>query len=217
MIAFDQIIFFNSNYVLEIILDQEMQELYSDEEYSDEDYDEEDHPDDMIFEQSRIPQTFEEMNAMFRSKVASLEPEIKKTVIEAPLEKAIISSTNMTSMPPVREPIRPIGESKSDPPIILPEEEYDEEEIEYDDEEHDDEYEEDEEEIGDEEEEEEEIADEEEYEEEEAELSDVDDYDLMKRLEEKYGKIKEPTHHSDEDEDDPSWTSKYLNRNSIFL
>lgn len=214
MIAFDEIIFINSNYVLEIILDQEMQELYSDEEYSDEDYDdEEDHPDDMIFEQSRIPQTFEEMNAMFRSKVvASLEPEIRKTLIEAPIEKAIISSTNMTSTPHVKEPVRPIEESKSDPPIILPEEEYDEEEIEYDDEEQDVEYEEDEEEIGDEEEEEEEIA-EEEYEEEEAELSDVDDYDLMKRLEEKYGKIKEPTHQSDEEEDDPSWTSKYLNRN----
>lgn len=57
-----------------------------------------------------------------------------------------------------------------------------------------------------------EYSDEEEYEnddDEEEEISDVDDTDLLKRLEAKYGKL--PQKHSDDEEDDidPTWTSKF--------
>ena len=43
-----------------------------------------------------------------------------------------------------------------------------------------------------------------EYEEEESDLSDIDDTELLKRLEEKYGKI------SDKSSEDNDWTRKYF-------
>lgn len=52
-------------------------------------------------------------------------------------------------------------------------------------------------------------VDDEELDDEEQEISDIDDTELMNRLEAKYGKLPAKEYESDEDPDDPTWTRNY--------
>lgn len=141
--------------------------------------------DDVALSASYVPETFEQLSAMYRGKTEAKE----STKVEPTKKPEVIK--------------KPEPEPKSDPdtepetttPATDIYVEYEDGDIE--------DYEHEESDVG-EEEEEDEISDEE-----EDEISDVDDAELMSRLEAKYGRLPAKEYESDPDSDDPSWTRNY--------
>lgn len=141
--------------------------------------------DDVALSASYVPETFEQLSAMYRGKgepkeaTKSSEPVKKAEVIKKP------------------EP-EPKSDPETEPETTAATDIY----VEYEDGDIED-YEHEESDVG-EDDEEDEISDEE-----EDEISDVDDAELMSRLEAKYGRLPAKEYESDPDSDDPSWTRNY--------
>lgn len=201
----DELIYDDQDEVGEV---DDFYERYSDEEQLDDNLREDD--------EIPTPQTFEELNALykpkFEEKLTKIEPRVSPMVeMLSPISNNTVAPRNTSPQPPPPSIMdsssgpdqENISENPSSPSVPrnsspIPTEKQEKHdgplEDEYDDE---DEY------------------SDEMYEEDELE-SDVDDEELMKRLEAKYGKLPQPVDVEDEedyldeseDEDDPSWTSK---------
>lgn len=158
----------------EIEIEEEIEVEISDIEESD---------DNVALTASYVPETFEQLSAMFRPKAES-----------KPSESASDKEPEPEPQPepegePEREPeTEPEAEATAATDIYVEYEDGDIEDYEHDESEDDDEL----------------ISDEE-----EDEISDVDDADLMSRLEAKYGRLPAKEYESDPDSDDPSWTRNY--------
>ncbi|XP_032585463.1 probable serine/threonine-protein kinase kinX isoform X7 [Drosophila mojavensis] len=125
-----------------------------------------------------VPETFEQLSAMFRPKTESQPSEKESEKEPEPQPKPEVEAEREPETEPEAE-----GTAASD--IYVEYEDGDIEDYEHDDSEDDDEL----------------ISDEE-----EDEISDVDDADLMSRLEAKYGRLPAKEYESNPDSDDPSWT-----------
>ncbi|XP_017865351.1 PREDICTED: aspartyl/asparaginyl beta-hydroxylase isoform X3 [Drosophila arizonae] len=125
-----------------------------------------------------VPETFEQLSAMFRPKTESQPSEKESEKEPEPQPEPEVEAEREPETEPEAE-----GTAASD--IYVEYEDGDIEDYEHDDSEDDDEL----------------ISDEE-----EDEISDVDDADLMSRLEAKYGRLPAKEYESDPDSDDPSWT-----------
>ncbi|XP_055704081.1 aspartyl/asparaginyl beta-hydroxylase isoform X2 [Phlebotomus papatasi] len=165
---------------------------YSGEEIEDEDeeiVDDLEEYEDEIDDEVRMPPTFEELNAMYKPEEPKVTPKIQEPEVpkvsskpqgsEIPKATSKIQETEISKMTPKEVPKPPDLTKKYEDEE---EDVEDEQEIEYDEEDY-------------------EGSD---YEAEE--LSDVDDSDLMKRLEEKYGKLPQLSDREDEEEEDKTWT-----------
>lgn len=177
--------------------DEQPPELYGDEveiaEYSEEDDVPLDENHEIIIEDIESddhcePMTFEQMEKLYKPKQVVESLNSSEALIQAPSSSQIQLERNVQVTPnePVDQKLEKVKEVELENEDLISEEEY-----EYsDDEVYDNDIEEEE---GDE------------------DISDVDDHELMKRLEEKYGKLpKRPDAEDEEDNDDidPTWTSK---------
>ncbi|XP_060658455.1 LOW QUALITY PROTEIN: aspartyl/asparaginyl beta-hydroxylase [Drosophila nasuta] len=164
----------------EIEIEEEIEVEISDVDESD---------DNLAINAGYVPETFEQLSAMYRSKA---EPKVEAKIAPQPVTRIAPKPEPKPEPEPEPEPeLVPAHEDEpeTDPDIHGPTDiyvEYEDGDIE--DYEHDDS-------------DEEEITDEE-----EDEISDVDDAELMSRLEAKYGRLPAKEYESDPDSDDPSWT-----------
>lgn len=141
--------------------------------------------DDVALSASYVPETFEQLSAMYRGKAEAKEA---TKPLEAVKKPEVIK----------KRELEPKSDPETEPETTAATDIY----VEYEDGDIED-YEHDESDVG-EDEEEDEISDEE-----EDEISDVDDAELMNRLEAKYGRLPAKEYESDPDSDDPSWTRNY--------
>lgn len=185
----------------DVVYDEDGEEYeYSGEEIEDEEIvDDLEEYEDEIDDEVRMPPTFEELNAMYKPPEPKVTPKIQEPEVpkvssklqesEIPKTTSKIQETEILKMTPKEIP---------KPPDLAKKYEDEEEDVE----------------------EEQEIEyDEEDYEGsdyEAEELSDVDDSDLMKRLEEKYGKLPQLSDREDEEEEDKTWTSNFLSYLSCY-
>ncbi|KAH8261008.1 hypothetical protein KR044_002121 [Drosophila immigrans] len=138
--------------------------------------------DNVAINASYVPETFEQLSAMYRGKT---EPKAEAKVAPKPVTKPAPKPQPQPEPEPEPEPeLEPEHEDMlGQADIYVEYEDGDIEDYEHDDSD------------------EEEITDEE-----EDEISDVDDAELMSRLEAKYGRLPAKEYESDPDSDDPSWT-----------
>ncbi|XP_030383645.1 aspartyl/asparaginyl beta-hydroxylase isoform X6 [Scaptodrosophila lebanonensis] len=143
--------------------------------------------DNVAASHSYVPETFEQLSAQYKSKQ------------EAQQEPKEITAVSTAAPTKTREQISTPKTSASDPEPTVSTDIY----VEYEDGAAEDYAQDENDEITD---EEDEIDDDYGYELEEGDISDVDDTELMNRLEAKYGRLPAKEYESDADSDDPTWT-----------
>ncbi|KAH8370629.1 hypothetical protein KR093_004381 [Drosophila rubida] len=159
----------------EIEIEEEIEVEVSDVDGSD---------DNVAINASYVPETFEQLSAMYRG--GKVEPKAEAQTAPKPVTKPAPKPQPEPEPEPESDPE---AEPETDPDIQGHTDIY----VEYED--------------GDIEDYEHDESDEEEItDEEEDEISDVDDAELMSRLEAKYGRLPAKEYESDPDSDDPSWT-----------